>query len=57
MAEMKNLTINNKTYEVVDQFARDQLSDKAPMYAYGTEDLIAGQSNLATGALYFVYDS
>ena len=29
---------------------------KAPMYTYGTEDLVAGSSTLATGKLYFVYE-
>ena len=29
---------------------------RAPMYLYGTEDLTAGRSELATGQLYFVYE-
>ena len=29
---------------------------KAPAYTYGTEDLTAGSSPLATGTLYFVYE-
>ena len=28
----------------------------APAYTYGTEDLVAGSSTLATGKLYFVYE-
>lgn len=28
----------------------------APLYGYGTEDLIAGTSTLASGVLYFVYE-
>ena len=28
----------------------------APAYGYGTEDLIAGESTLAPGTLYFVYE-
>ena len=28
----------------------------APAYTYGTEDLTAGSSSLATGKLYFVYE-
>lgn len=28
----------------------------APAYTYGTEDLTAGESELATGRLYFVYE-
>lgn len=30
--------------------------DAAPAYTYGTEDLVAGTSELATGRLYFVYE-
>ena len=32
------------------------LSAKAPAYSYGTSDLTAGSSSLATGKLYFVYE-
>lgn len=32
------------------------LSAKAPAYSYGTTDLTAGTSALATGKLYFVYE-
>jgi hypothetical protein len=28
----------------------------APAYTYGTEDLIAGESELKTGKLHFVYE-
>lgn len=31
-------------------------SEYAPAYTYGTEDLTAGTSELATGKLYFVYE-
>lgn len=34
----------------------DLLSEKAPAYTYGTEDLTAGTSPLETGKLYFVYE-
>ena len=33
-----------------------QLNGKAPSYTYGTTDLTAGSSSLATGTLYFVYE-
>ena len=33
-----------------------EIADKAPAYTYGTEDLTAGTSSLATGTLYFVYE-
>ena len=32
------------------------LNSKAPAYTYGTGDLTAGVSGLATGTLYFVYE-
>lgn len=35
---------------------RTLVNSKAPMYTYGTEDLTAGTSELATGTLYFVYE-
>ena len=34
----------------------DALLGKAPMYTYGTSDMIAGTSALETGKLYFVYE-
>lgn len=34
----------------------DALATKAPLYTYGTEDLVAGTSELATGAIYLVYE-
>lgn len=33
-----------------------EIGDKAPAYTYGTTDLTAGTSELATGRLYFVYE-
>lgn len=33
-----------------------KLADKAPAYTYGTTDLTAGSSALATGTLHFVYE-
>lgn len=33
-----------------------EIGDKAPAYTYGTEDLTAGVSELATGRLHFVYE-
>lgn len=30
--------------------------DAAPAYTYGTEDLVAGESELETGKIYFVYE-
>lgn len=49
MVEMKTLTIDGTTYEVVDEVARNA-------YSYGTQDLEAGVSPLATGQMYFVYE-
>ena len=36
--------------------AANAVANKAPMYGYGTEDLMAGISELETGKLYFVYE-
>ena len=36
--------------------AQTTANSKAPMYTYGTADLTAGSSPLATGTLYFVYE-
>lgn len=36
--------------------AYDLAASKAPMYTYGTDDLTAGSSPLATGQLHFVYE-
>ena len=32
-----------------------ELNNKAPMYTYGTTDLVEGKSTLAAGTLYFYY--
>ncbi len=37
-------------------YIRSQISSRAPMYTYGTEDLEAGVTELETGKLYFVYE-
>lgn len=34
---------------------RTELNNKAPMYTYGTTDLVEGSSTLAAGTLYFYY--
>ena len=36
--------------------AKTTAEDKAPMYDYGTEDLVAGTTPLESGKLYFVYE-
>ena len=36
--------------------AQEAVASKAPMYTYGTTDLTAGSSPLATGQLHFVYE-
>lgn len=38
------------------QKIKEKLDKKAPAYTYGTEDLIAGESNLEQGVLYFVVE-
>ena len=44
----------------VDTYSKTEvdakLSNKAPAYTCGTEDLTAGESALETGVLYFVYE-
>ena len=40
----------------VTSAVQTQLDSKAPAYTYGTTDLAAGSSTLATGTLYFVYE-
>jgi len=38
------------------EYTDEQVQTKAPAYTYGTSDLTAGSSALATGTLYFVYE-
>ena len=35
---------------------KNSITGYAPAYTYGTEDLTAGTSTLATGTLYFMYE-
>lgn len=47
----------SSTESVMSQAAvTNALVGKAPVYTYGTADLTAGSSSLATGVLYFVYE-
>lgn len=50
--------VGNGTGAVTLRTAAQVLSDieAAPAYTYGTDDLIAGSSTLATGKLHFVYE-
>ena len=44
-------------YGITDAYTKTEVdSNFAPAYTYGTDDLIAGSSTLATGKLYFVYE-
>lgn len=47
---------NGSTNPVTSGGVYSALADKAPAYQYSTTDLTAGTSELATGALYFVYE-
>ena len=47
---------NTSTNPVQNKVVNAALSGKAPAYSYGTEDLVAGSSALATGKLHFVYE-
>ncbi len=47
------------TLNKIDNLSKEfdeKLSEKAPSYSYGMEDLVAGTSELETGKLYFVYE-
>lgn len=46
---------SGRVYHRTTEELRDDLG-AAPAYTYGTEDLVAGTSELATGTLYFVYE-
>lgn len=48
-------TSTNTTVPTTNAVA-EALATKAPAYTYGTADLTAGVSELATGTLYFVYE-
>ena len=37
-------------------YLEEQLAGKAPAYTYGTDDMTAGTTALASGTLYFVYE-
>lgn len=39
-----------------DYFTEEDKKEFAPAYTYGTADLTAGSSTLATGKLHFVYE-
>lgn len=40
----------------VQSYTDTQIATRAPQYLYGTTDLVEGESDLATGVLYFVYE-
>ena len=42
--------------KLADDNLTQEVNSKAPAYTYGTEDLTAGTSPLATGTLHFVYE-
>lgn len=54
----KDLSTNDftDTYKSKLDNLDSSLGTKAPAYSYGTTDLTAGTSTLATGKLYFVYE-
>lgn len=39
-----------------NDYLEAKIASKAPMYTYGTTDLIAGSSPLATGTIHLVYE-
>lgn len=48
-------TVNNRS-TIINHAVTLASIGAAPAYTYGTEDLTAGTSELATGTLYFVYE-
>lgn len=40
---------------LINYALKAELDNRAPMYSYGTTDLIAGTSTLPAGTLYFYY--
>lgn len=60
-SSLSDLGVNASATELnymdgVTSNVQTQLNNKAPAYTYGTSDLTAGTSTLATGTLYFVYE-
>jgi len=53
--QVKDLIVTGDLKVVGDINSKD-IDEKAPMYSYGTTDLVAGSSALETGKLYFVYE-
>lgn len=52
-----SLTIPGYTgFPSVNKVPEEYLPETTPNYTYGTDDLTAGESELATGKLYFVYE-
>lgn len=52
-------TVNSGVYiqnADTNAYIEGRFNEKAPAYTYGTEDLEAGVSTLATGKLHFVYE-
>ena len=53
--QVKDLIVTGDV-KIVGELRSKDLDEKAPAYTYGTKDLTAGSSPLATGTLYFVYE-
>lgn len=53
--QVKDLIVTGDVKIIGDLQSKD-VDEKAPAYDYGTDDLTAGTSALATGKLYFVYE-
>lgn len=65
MSNKKQLQENNETLAAVRSALSSmptvpeieaKINSKAPMYTYGTEDLVAGETPLEHGKLHFVYE-
>ena len=54
LTDPADITAMNENWDKIDEQLKKLESGGG--YSYGTEDLVAGTSELATGKLYFVYE-
>lgn len=56
MADISKVTVDDVEYDIADEEARARLEAIEGIITSGTEDLVAGESKLETGKIYFVYE-
>lgn len=49
LTDVADITMMNSNWDKIDE-------ELVPKYTYGTEDLVAGESELKTGTIYLVYE-